>query len=147
MRKLGRYLYLRLRRHPNPDRLARGLAAGVFVGMFPLYGLQSILGVLFATLVGGDKLLAVLGTWISNPLTDIPIFMFNFQVGRWLAQSNLELTYPQSWSEAIDLGRQFLGVWLLGCLCVGTIGAVSSYCLGKWFFDRIKKRGIPLKKS
>ncbi len=139
MLRLGRYWYLRLQRRRNPHRLARGLAAGVFVGMFPLFGLQTILGILLATLLQGDQLVAVLGTWISNPLTYIPIFTFNFLVGRWLTKSNLELVYPRSWAEALDLGYNFLTVWFIGCFFVGTIVAVISYWVGLWFFCSIRR--------
>ncbi len=140
MRKLGRYWYLRLRRRSNPDRLARGLAAGVFTGMFPLFGLQMILAVLLSTLIKGDQLLAMAGTWVSNPFTYLPLFTFNFQVGRWLIQSKLEFIYPKSWAEALNLGRQFLLVWFAGCLAVGAIGALVTYLGGLWFFQYIRRQ-------
>ena len=53
----------------TPGQRARGLAAGVFAGCFPLFGFQTFLGVLFANLLRGNTFLAVVGTWISNPMT------------------------------------------------------------------------------
>ncbi|TGG85780.1 MAG: DUF2062 domain-containing protein [Aphanocapsa feldmannii 277cV] len=63
---------------------SRGLAAGVFAGCFPFFGFQTALGLALATLVRGNRLLAALGTWISNPFTYVPIYWFNFELGNRL---------------------------------------------------------------
>ena len=60
---------------------ARGLAAGVFCGCFPFFGLQIVLSVGVATAVRGNHLLAAAGTLVSNPLTYVPLYWFNFLVG------------------------------------------------------------------
>ncbi|MFZ9228850.1 MAG: DUF2062 domain-containing protein [Prochlorococcaceae cyanobacterium] len=60
---------------------ARGLAAGVFCGCYPVFGLQTLLGIGLASLVRGNHLLAAAGTWISNPFTYVPLYWFNFQLG------------------------------------------------------------------
>ena len=81
----SRYLYLKLiRLRGHPKELARGLAAGVFAGMFPLFGLQTIMGVAIALRVKGNPLMAAAGTWISNPLTYLPIYAFNYRLGSWI---------------------------------------------------------------
>lgn len=61
---------------------ARGLAAGVCCGCFPFFGLQT--------------LLAAAGTWISHPLTYVPLYWFNDQLGGW-AQPSSVYSSPPCW--------------------------------------------------
>ncbi|MFO0103826.1 MAG: DUF2062 domain-containing protein, partial [Cyanobium sp.] len=53
---------------------ARGLAAGIFCGCFPFFGLQTLLGIGLASVLRGNHLLAAAGTWISNPFTYVPLY-------------------------------------------------------------------------
>ncbi|MCT0248017.1 DUF2062 domain-containing protein [Synechococcus sp. CS-205] len=109
----------------SPAQRARGLAAGVFCGCFPFFGLQTLLGVALASLVRGNHLLAAAGTWISNPFTYVPLFWFNYQLGTWL------LGPGHGWpSMAIlkqhgfwELGWSFTSRLILGSTIVGASSA------------------------
>lgn len=136
MRRLVRYWYLRLRRRSTPPRLARGLAAGVFAGMFPIFGFQTILAVVLATLLEGDQLVAALGTWVSNPLTYVPIYTFNFYLGQWLLGTRINFSYT---SDILQLGRQVLVVLFFGSFVVAAISGILSYYLGLWVFGKIRR--------
>lgn len=125
-----RYIWKRLiRLRETPERIARGLAFGVFAGFFPLFGLQTILGVGLATLFRGHKLTAVLGTWVSNPLTSVPIYALNFQVGRWLlnCQEDFVLDSVDSISQLTAEGVRLVGPLLLGCGVMGAVGGAIAY--------------------
>ncbi|MEC4805466.1 MAG: DUF2062 domain-containing protein [Jaaginema sp. PMC 1079.18] len=138
-----RYFYYRLiRLRDRPHRIARGLAVGVFAGCFPFFGLQTITGVLLATLLRGNRFVAVAGTWISNPLTYVPIFAFNFHVGQQLLRSHdLSIDDISDW-ESLDfaeLGPQFVGTLLTGCAVVGFGLAIASYFSSLYLFKRLHK--------
>jgi uncharacterized protein (DUF2062 family) len=130
-----RYWYIRLARlQGHPQEIARGLALGVFAGWFPWFGLQMAIAVFFAILFRGNKLAAAASTWVSNPLTYVPIFAFNYKVGKWLLNShNLLLEGrdlqidPQSWSKFVQLGWEFMAAMFLGCFIVGAIVATVVY--------------------
>lgn len=128
-----RVFYSRIRNlQGNPKYIARGLAAGVFAGLFPLFGLQTIIGVALATLLKGNKLVAAAGTWVSNPLTYIPILLLNFQVGRWLlGKQNLTFTVESTTSlqNFLTIGREFIFVLFVGCFVVGLVCAIATYYL------------------
>ncbi|WNN88630.1 DUF2062 domain-containing protein [Gloeocapsopsis dulcis] len=116
----------------TPQYIARGLAAGVFAGLFPLFGLQTIVGVVLATLLKGNKLMAAAGTWISNPLTYVPILLFNFQIGRWLLNfDNLAFTTEAiaDWQTFLEVGTEFIVALFTGCFVVGLFCAIASYFL------------------
>jgi uncharacterized protein (DUF2062 family) len=117
---------------------ARGLAAGIFCGCFPFFGLQTLLGVALASLVRGNHLLAAAGTWISNPFTYVPLYWFNYRLGCWL------LGPGQGWpgAEALradtftSLGWSVASRLLLGSSLVGLVCAVSGGWLYWWWLER-----------
>jgi uncharacterized protein (DUF2062 family) len=139
VRKLGRYWYLRLRRRRStPDRWARGLAAGVFTGMFPIFGFQIVLAVLLSTCIRGDKLVAALGTWVSNPLTYVPIYTFNYQVGSWLLGTKEQFVWQGK--DLWSLGKSIVERLFLGSFLVAVVSALLGYGVGLWFFQRIRRK-------
>ena len=103
-RRQLRYFYIRfVRMRGTPEAIGRGIAAGVFAGWFPLFGLQTIIGVAIASVVRGNKIMAAAGTWISNPFTYVPIYYFNFRIGQvLLSQLNIDTEMPSL--EAIGGG-------------------------------------------
>jgi uncharacterized protein len=151
MRKLSRpawkrqlrYFYLRfVRLQGSPEYLARGLASGVFSGCFPLFGLQIVIGVAVATLLRGNRIMAAASTWISNPVTYVPIFAFNYQVGQWLLGSGstegfTNLDNLRGW---MDMGTEVSVRLMLGSTLVGLVAGVLSYYLSLPMIRRLRDR-------
>jgi uncharacterized protein (DUF2062 family) len=109
----------------SPGQRARGLAAGLFMGCFPFFGLQILLSMGLASLVRGNHLLAAAGTWISNPLTYLPLYGFNYQLGCWLlgagpAWPGLGALQRQ---ELLALGWSFGSRLLLGSALTAAVAA------------------------
>lgn len=64
------YLYHRLRRLPDPPhRIARGIAAGVFITFSPFVGVHFFLAAFVAWAVRGNVIAGMLATLLGNPLT------------------------------------------------------------------------------
>ncbi|MDY6940682.1 MAG: DUF2062 domain-containing protein [Cyanobacteriota bacterium] len=130
--RYGRWYYWRLiRTNASPEYLARGFAAGTFAGFFPFFGLQTVLGVLLAVPLRGHKLTAALGTWVSNPLTYIPLFWFNFRVGVWLLGAQMSFTTEsmQSLEALLELKGEFVASFFIGCFVCGLIGSLCCYVI------------------
>jgi len=76
------YVKHRLNRLPDPPpRIARGIMAGVFVVFTPFYGLHFFLAAGLALLFRGNVVAALLGTFIGDPLTYVPIGVICLQTG------------------------------------------------------------------
>ena len=147
IKRSWRYFYLRfLRLRGTPRYISRGLAFGVFAGCFPLFGLQTIIGVLLAIILRGHKLTAAAGTWVSNPLTYVPIFAFNYKVGEFILGFSIgktQVTLPdnwESWTELKESGLVFLVTLFSGCLVVGSIAAILTYMVSVRFLSRWRRR-------
>lgn len=83
--RAAQYVKHRLRRLPDtPEKISRGIAAGVFTSFTPFYGLHFIIAAVSARLVRGNILAALLGTFFGNPLTYIPIGVASLGTGYWM---------------------------------------------------------------
>lgn len=139
-----RYWYYRwLRVESTPTAFARGLAVGVFAGWFPLFGLQTIISVALAAIVDGNKVIAAIGTWVSNPVTYLPIYWFNFQLGRFLLgtqEQAFTLNSLKSWDNLAKLGQEFILALFLGSLVGGLVAGCLAYGIGWYGMTRWKQR-------
>lgn len=131
VQKYSRLIYLRLTRlRGKPESIAKGLSLGVFAGSFPFIGLQTVIGVILATCLRSSKIAAAAGTWICNPLTCVPMYVFNYKVGKLLlgVEDRPELTLNfNSFSTFMELGFSFAVTLLTGCLVVGIVLAIITY--------------------
>ncbi len=83
--RAAQYVKHRLHRLPDPpDRIARGIFAGVFTTFTPFYGLHFIVAALLALVMRGNVIAAMLSTFFGNPLTYVPIGVVSLQTGYWL---------------------------------------------------------------
>lgn len=125
----------------SPERIARGCAAGMFSAYLPLFG-QTFVGMALAWLMRGSVLAAVPWSWISNPLTTLPIWYACYRLGAALIPGHatvdwegLRALYERfQGMELVDgllhgievLGGIFLPL-LLGTVLVGVVAAVPTW--------------------
>ena len=133
----------------TPAQRARGLAAGVFCGCYPFFGLQIVLSVGVATMVRGNHLLAAAGTLVSNPLTYLPLYWFNYLVGRQLlgpgqaGASLAELNRSNLWAQGWDFSQRVL----LGSTVVGIVLAIASGWMAYRLFLQREARAVMSRSS
>ncbi|CAK7011069.1 MAG: hypothetical protein DELT_02086 [Desulfovibrio sp.] len=130
LKRFIRYWYLRLVRiQASPHNIAIGLAAGVFIGLLPVLPFQTVLAVALAFIVRGSKIAAALGTWISNPLNWIPLYMTCYYVGKAVVPFDVPPFNPSQieMTQMIEMGWKFFAVMMIGGFVIATPIAVVSY--------------------
>lgn len=113
------YVKHRLRRLPDePERIARGIWAGVFTTFTPFYGLHFITAAIIARVMRGNILASLMATFFGNPLTYVPIGLVSLQTGHWLLGSKLKAEDERSFGgKFVDAGQDLwvnLWSWLSG---------------------------------
>ncbi|MEP1767900.1 MAG: DUF2062 domain-containing protein [Sulfitobacter sp.] len=84
------YVKHRVRRLPDsPERIARGIWAGVFITFSPLFGFHIFGAMLIAKLMRGNILASVMATFVGNPLTFVFIALSSLKSGHWILGSEL----------------------------------------------------------
>ena len=116
----------------SPSQRALGFGVGIFSGCFPFFGLQTLMGVFLARIFKGNRILAAVGTWISNPFTYIPLYYFNYRVGSLLINKDKDIvdlshiTTNELWSQGWDLSYRLI----IGSISVGLVtGIIGGLCL------------------
>lgn len=90
------YVLHRLRRLPDPPhKIARGIAAGVFVCFSPLFGFHFILAVMLAFVMQGNLLAAIMATFFGNPLTFPIIATISVELGSWMLGQPVDIQLPE----------------------------------------------------
>jgi uncharacterized protein (DUF2062 family) len=138
----------------TPHAIALGTAIGLFVGMTPTVGIQMVivLAVAFLTrrLFHFNRVAALIAVYISNPLTTVPIYWFNYRLGAVF----MEETVSKAEFAALFRYRDFSGWWesvkaitvtvglplLVGSLVMGSIFALASYPLMRRSLEQVQHR-------
>jgi uncharacterized protein (DUF2062 family) len=112
-----------------PEEIAKGVALGIFIGMTPTFGLQMAIALFFAYLLRENRLAALLGVWVTNPVTAPFIYAIEYEMGRILlglprAHLPMELTVK----AYTDLGWNVLTpLWLGGTIAGLILGSLSYF--------------------
>lgn len=113
----------------NPHYLALGMAVGIFVSITPIIPLQTVVAIAVAFLVRGSKSAAVLGTWLSNPLTIPLVYYANYKLGCILLgyQNALDNIAFDSFSELMELGLEVTLAMITGGVVIGAVLGLAAY--------------------
>lgn len=113
--------------HLNRRSAAGGIATGLFCAFIPL-PVHMIVAAGIAIFLRVNLPLAVAFTWITNPFTFAPVFIFAYKLGSMLLNlpvKHLAFEFSFTW-----LGEIFVKIWeplLLGCLILATISSLTGY--------------------
>ena len=72
--------------HPCRDSVATGLAIGLFASQLPMPG-QMLLAGIWCVLFRANIPVACAACWVSNPITQIPVLVFQEKFGDFLRES------------------------------------------------------------
>ncbi len=127
----------------EPDEVARGMALGLFIGFTPTFGFQMLLALLFAFLLRQNKVAALVGVWVTNPLTAPLIYGLEYKIGRIaLGLPPLEI-HEFNWQLISTLGLQVGKPLLLGCLILGIPCSIIGYSLTVRLIPNLRQWKIP----
>lgn len=104
-RALG-YMSHRIRRLPDsPERIGRGIWAGIFTSFTPFFGMHFLVAAGLARALRGNVLAALIATFVGNPLTYLPIAAVSLKTGNLILGRHDYAILPRA------LGGKFAGAW------------------------------------
>lgn len=159
-KRAATYVMHRVRRLPDtPEKIARGVAFGIFVSFTPLFGLHFVLATILSLLFRGNVVAALLATFVGNPVTfpiigtvalelghailgrnHVPAPAMNQSVISLFSQATgdlwhnlLALFTPEvvNWTHLIEFADQVFLPYLVGGILPGAIAALTGYYLSK----------------
>ncbi len=151
------YVLYRLRRlRDPPHRIARGIAAGVFICFTPFYGLHFLLGAGIAFLMQGNVVAALLATFFGNPITFPFIAAIALELGGAMLGMEHTLSIPEvfesfrmasvqiwanfaaiftaevaQWDQLLRFFATVFWPYFVGGLVPGVFAGVAAYMLAR----------------
>jgi uncharacterized protein (DUF2062 family) len=125
----------------SPHRISIAFALGIFIGMSPLFGVHTLLGLMVAYIFRLNKLVTIVGVYVTNPWTIIPIYSFSTWVGAKCLGINKIL--PDIDWKHITFGAlmndfsPLLMPFIVGTVLIGVLSSIVSYLI---VYRLIKKR-------
>ena len=140
----------------TPHHIALGTAIGVFVALTPTVGIQMVLVLLAAILARPffrfNKVAGLIAVYITNPLTVVPLYWFNYKVGTLYFSSTItkkefaaifQYDGLREWWTALTRLFVDVGVPLVvGSLVVATICGLVTYPLMLRLLQQVRGPGI-----
>ena len=133
----------------TPEAIAGAVAIGLFFGFTPLFGLKTLLSLLFAWLFRCNLLAAVLSVTLHDLLIPFMPFIFRieYDVGYWLLSDPHELPASirhlrwnphvwRSWTTFVSVGFPLL----VGSLVCAAPVAVTAFFVALPIFKRRQKK-------
>ena len=115
----------------SPRKVASAFAIGIFIGMSPLLGIHTLLGIFLAWQLRLNKLVTLVGVYITNPWTIVPIYSFGTWVGAKLLgvqQVIPEVDWHHMTLKILLVEFEHLLVpFIVGSTVNGAIAAVMGY--------------------
>ena len=134
--------------HLNKRSLAGGLAAGLFAAFIP-FPLQMLIAAGLAIAWQANMPVALVSTWVSNPLTYAPIFYSNYKIGLYVLGlfhpiQTAVIEHEQSILTQIgDIG----GPFLLGSFCAAFMASLTGYVAARAIWRIITLRKLYRRRS
>lgn len=162
------YVMHRLRRLPDsPERIAKGIAAGVAISFTPLFGLHFIAAASIAWALRGNIFASLLATFFGNPFTFPMIVVSSIELGSFLLGSESTVrpreamraftglwaeigqnamaiftTEPFHWEKMGKFGWDIFLPYLLGGTILGAVFGVAAYFLSLPVIRAYRKRRL-----
>lgn len=141
----------------SPHAIALGVAVGIFVGLTPTVGVQTILilGLVVATrkFVYFNATAAMASTYVSNPITMVPMYYGWYRIGAWFSSGCLTAAEFEKmlefdglagwWNAMCALGSQVAMPMCLGALLTAPIGVAIAYPVTYFFVKWVREKRPP----
>jgi uncharacterized protein (DUF2062 family)/trans-aconitate methyltransferase len=122
------FVSLLLKERLDPSHAAAAVFIGIFIGIVPIYGFQTLAAIGLALLFRLNKPLTVAATFINNPLL-LPVTIFSsVELGCLLRTgSSLPLSLSQLAAMRGHINKEQLFTWVIGSVALGIlIGAIGA---------------------
>jgi uncharacterized protein (DUF2062 family) len=118
----------------STHEIALGAAIGSFWGVFPTFGLSTILSLLLYKIFRFNLLVAISAAFISNPLTSPFLLFLSYKIGSLIISSETTFDFKNLSENLGDLGLTML----VGSFLLSSFTAVVVFFLTKYFV--VKRR-------
>jgi uncharacterized protein (DUF2062 family) len=122
----------------STHEIALGAAIGSFWGVFPTFGLSTILSLLLYKIFRFNLLVAISAAFISNPLTSPFLLFLSYKIGSLIISSETTFDFKNLSENLGDLGLTML----VGSFLLSSFTAVVVFFLTKYFVAKRRQKKL-----
>lgn len=132
----------------TPHRIALGMAIGIFVAWTPTVGFQMLGAVPIACLLRANRVASLIGVYLSNPLTLLPMYWLDYHLGAMLLRTPVSFDgfreilmlsdWAQRWWGLLSVGVEVMSAIWLGGLILGVLTGVLAYIGTLWLLRCVR---------
>ncbi len=145
LRRKVRYYWLKFKRlQDSPQKLAWGMALGVFIGITPTVPFHTVTVLFLAPLLRVSPVTALMGICVMNPVTMPPLYYAAYRVGKLILFRQNPLNFPSSldFFSLLDLLWRGGLALQVGGVIIALPPALISYFLTLWAAKRLRRAKI-----
>ena len=122
----------------SAHEIALGMGVGTFIAFLPIFGFQTLLGIVLIFIIKMNKITTFIGIYLTNPITIPPVFTFNYFVGKLIVGNGNGLQDGISFFSLESLLAHYKPL-LVGSIIVGIFAAVAAYFITYYIVLGIQK--------
>ena len=128
--------------------ISSGFACGSMVSFTPLLGLHFILALIFAYLIRGNLIAALIGTVVGNPLTFPFIWGLIYKVGTFVTTiKHVTLSNKINFEMIVNQTYEIFFPMFVGGIIIAPLVWITTYFVVYSFISSYKKRKKRSKRS
>lgn len=130
----------------SPQRTALAFAIGVFIGFSPVYGLHTVLVLFLSWALGLNLLALMVGAFLNNPWTVVPILGATYWVGALLlgrSESPAFDWHDVSFRAIYEQVMPYAVPFFLGGFVLSLLGAAVAYPLAYYIVAKYRQSHPP----
>ena len=152
---INQWIHRLIHLNESPYRIAMGCACGIFCSALPIFG-QTFIGMIAALVLRASVIASLPWTWISNPLTTLPMWYGGYRLGIWIMpgkhkplshteiQALMQNFDQMDWTQSLSLlstefWEALQPLWL-GTVVMGLAMAAPSFILVYYVAKGILRR-------
>jgi len=115
----------------TPHRIGLAFGLGLFIAMSALLGLHTVLGFTVPHILRLSKRVCLVGVWVNNPWTIVPLYTFCLWVGLLLTGTDLKVPGIDwanvSFSMLVQELAHLVVPFVVGTTVVGVVSGIAGY--------------------
>jgi hypothetical protein len=147
--KWQRFILHLMGKEDPPERVAAAFALGVAISFFtPLTGFHTMIALGLAFLLGLSKVDVVMGTFVVNPWTVVPVITFEEFVGKKMLRLSpslaprlpwREIFHKKFWHTLRGSGWNYLAALTVGSVVASALAATVTYFIVRGIILRYRR--------
>ncbi len=135
-RRIFKLIYLKvIRINDSPEKIAKSFALGVFIGIFPTFGIGGILALILAKILKLNYIASVLGTFIMNYFTSPIFWSLSYFLGSLILEGKVNFRFLREGEI-----KYFALTYILGNFIVSVLFSFFSYFVIKLAITKYRRK-------